>query len=396
MVVLLTSGARAQSIAGFPESRFSVLTDRLPRDGAEAIELRFLLARELAHQAPRVMAATRRTLAILQDWFGPLPATSLTVAGVPWRAPLEAQAMGTVNVPIRWLAPVRDQSLERSVIGAIVRQYWHARASASPAFTESLVIYTGTRAVHHLLEGSNFAAPRFFGGVVPFPLRSLLLSPPVNDPRPRVVGFEELESPGAPGYLPGVRALQSLERYVGWPTMLDALSRLRSRDDSRWDAAALGQILSDVRGSDLRFLSSECFRSDAVFDYALADLRTRVLPTGQVETTVTIARRGTGRFALERDGVDHETTLPVAVRFADGHEVREAIDGGAPSTTLVFTAPVPGVHAAVDPDVMLVLDVDRENNARTSESRLSKLGVRLALHWLAWLQNTMLSYSALW
>lgn len=329
-------------------------------------------------ESPRATNASLAASKLLHDWFGPLPGP--------------ASAM---PVRVRWLAPVRDQSLERAVIGRVARQYWAAPSPASEGFRESLVIYTATRAVHHLLEGSNFATPRFFGGLVPFPLRSVLLSPPVNDPRPRVLGFEELEMPGAPDHQQGVRALQSLERYVGWPTMLDALSRLRAGDPSRWDVAVFGEVLSEVRGTDVRALVHECFSTDAVFDYALGDLQSRALASGQFETTITIARRGSGRFALQEEGDDREAALPVLVRFADGREIREAIDGAAASATLVFTAPTPAVRAAVDPDVMLVLDVDRENNASRDESRISKLGVRLALHWLAWLQNAMLSYTAL-
>ena len=132
-----------------------------------------------------------------------------------------------------------------------------------------------------------------------------------------------------------------------------------------------------------------------MFDYALDRLQTRALASGQFETIITTARRGTGRFALQEQGPDREAAVPVVVRFADGQEVRDAIDGAAPSATVVFTAPAPAVSAAVDPDVMLVLDVHRDNNVRIPESRISKLGVRLALHWLAWLQNTLLSYNAL-
>jgi hypothetical protein len=331
-------------------------------------------------ESPRVTDASRAASQLLHDWFGPPP------------EPLR------VAVPTRWLAPVRDQSMERAVIYSLIRQYWNASAPASRPFTESLVAYTAARAIHHLLEANNFAAPRFFGGVVPFPLRALPLTRPAFERRPEVVDFDGLESPERPDDLPGVRALQSLERYVGWPTMLNALSELRAIDSSKWDAAAFGDILSEIRGTDIRFLTTECVRTDAVFDYALDQMQrmqSRALPSGLFETTITVARRGTGRFALREDGGDGAAALPVGVRFADGREVRVAIDGAAPSTTLVFTAPAQAVSAAVDPDVMLVLDVDRENNAIIGNSRISKLGARLALHWLAWLQNAMLTYSAL-
>jgi len=45
--------------------------------------------------------------------------------------------------------------------------------------------------------------------------------------------------------------------------------------------------------------------------------------------------------------------------------------------------------------VILLLDADRANNAVVRDAKMSKLGIRLAMHWLAWLQNTMLSYAAL-
>ena len=55
--------------------------------------------------------------------------------------------------------------------------------------------------------------------------------------------------------------------------------------------------------------------------------------------------------------------MPVLVRFADGTEVRDYFDGAAPSSTLVYTAKSPAVSAAIDPDLMLLLDVNRANNA---------------------------------
>ena len=53
------------------------------------------------------------------------------------------------------------------------------------------------------------------------------------------------------------------------------------------------------------------------------------------------------------------------------------------------------MSAAIDPDVMLLLDVNRANNGIVHDARTAPLGVRLALNWMAWLQNAMLSYTAL-
>jgi hypothetical protein len=285
--------------------------------------------------------------------------------------------------------------MERALIGGLLRWYWNGANGPDVPFKESLVVYTSTRAVHQLLEGSNFATTRFFGGLVPFPLRSVLLSPPVADPRPRVWGFDELAPPGGetPEVRRGVKALQTLERYVGWPTMLEAISTLGRTE--RRDSEAFAAALSDVRGTDMRALVAECLRADAVFDYSLDSLQSQPVSSGLVETTVTITRRGSGAFAIGRAAGDRDATMPIRVRFADGTEARDYFDGAAPAATLVYSAKAAAVSAAVDPVVLLLLDVTRENTAFVRAAKIAPLGVRLALHWMTWLQNAMLSYTAL-
>ena len=381
--------ATAQSFDGFPVSRFVEVREPLfPQYPIH----RFLIAREASAQTERVVNTTHAAVALLSDWFNwsnsaPPP---ITVAGVPWRGSFSGSVRpGMVTAPLRWLTPVRDQSTERALIGGLVRWSWTGGDPPDSSFDEAIVVYLGTHAVHQLLEGSNFAAARSFGGLVPFPLRSLLLSPPVADPRPRVWGFEELFPPGGESeeVRRGVKALQTLERYVGWPTMLEAIST----GAVRLDAGAFATALSEVRGTDMRSLVAECLRPDAVFDYSLDGLESAPGATGLVETTVTINRRGSGRFTLGNG----EKTMPVLVRFADGTETRDYFDGAASSTTLVYSAKAPAVRASIDPDVMLLLDTNRENNAIVRDAPRSLLGVRLALHWMTWLQNTMLSYTAL-
>lgn len=387
--------ADAQSIDGFPQSGYLEQRERFTPEGGSPIDLRFVIARDASSQAPRVVAATHAGLTVLSAWFGPL-SPSLTVAGVWWRGHAGAAASpGLVTAPLRWLAPVRDQSTERALIGGLVRQYWIA--TAPTGFDESLITYTGARAIHQLLEGSNFATPRFFGGIVPFSLRSMLLSPPAVDSRPRVWRFEELEPVGGTTaeVARGVKALQTLERLVGWPTMLEAISRLRVASSGDRDPDGLATALSAATGTDLRSLVLECFRADAVFDYSLNGLHSEPGPSGRFETAVSIGRPGSGRFAIRDDGGDREMTMPLRVRFADGTEARDYFDGAAASATMIYSAKAAAVSAAIDPDLMLLLDINRENNVIARDAPASRLGVRLALHWMTWLQNAMLSYMAL-
>lgn len=325
----------------------------------------------------RVVAASRTSLELLTNWFGPPAFPQPALDGVA----------------VRWLAFERDRSLERAVIASVTRQYWSHSFGRDQLsrFEDAVVHYTAARAIHERLERSNFASVRFFGGTLAFPLRSVLLSPPVADPRPRVWRFEEL--PAGPDVLRLVRGLQTVERYVGWPAMAQTLTALRTTGGAEVDVAAFATTLSAIRGTDLRGVIEECFRPDAIFDYAIGDVRTSATGTA-VETAVMVLRQGSGVFEAGT-AADPERTLPLLLRFADGSEVRDWFDGSATSTTLVYTTNARVVSAAIDPGMMLLLDADRANNTFTSAMSFRPLGVRLALHWMSWLQQMMLTYSAL-
>ena len=349
---------------------------------AQAIDgVTFQVPATLASHQSRVKAATGAALTLLDEWFGALPSKALAVTATRWQGVDQASARpGEVSVPVRWLAPVRDQAMERALISGVVQQYWLDESPSKP-FQDAVVAYLSVRAIHHILEGSNFEAPRFFGGHVSFPLRSMLLSPPVGDPRPRVWIFGD-EQP-RPEQSTRLRALQTIERVIGWPTLLQAISSMRAAGPSQWTISALGERTSAITGIDLRALVQECFSKDV--DYSLTGLDSRAVSGGMSETTLVIADRGA--FAA---------SIPVLVRFADGATFRDTFNGGATSgaLTLVYTAKSPAVSASIDPETMLLLDTNRENNTIVHGAPTSRLGVRLALHWLGWLQNAMLSYTA--
>lgn len=390
----LTRPAAAQSLDG----RFVEQTERFEPDNGTPIELRFAIARTISRQTARIVDTTRASLSMLSGWFGPFPASPLVIVAADGVPPEPGSALPgrTIVANLHWVAPVRDQHTEREIIRGLVRAYWSDSVATPPdAFQSAVIAFVTMRAIHQRLEGSNFAAPRFFGGLLPFPLRSLLLSPPVADPRPRVWWFgDAAERTADAGEARRIRGLQTIQRYVGWPAMLEALSAMRAGGAQRTSAAGLAETLSAIRGTDMRWLIDECLRDDATFDYRVEHLTSRPAANGLIESTITIARSGNGRFALA-DQDDNEAALPVLIKFADGTQFRDVFDGAAPSAALVYTAPAPAVGAFVDPDAMLLLDTNRSNNAIVRDAPTSKLGVRLALHWLSWLQNAMMSYTAL-
>jgi hypothetical protein len=62
---------------------------------------------------------------------------------------------------------------------------------------------------------------------------------------------------------------------------------------------------------------------------------------------------------------------------------------------LRYSRPARAVSAEIDPDRVLLLDVDRTNNSRTLRPRAAEAAAKWSLVWMAWLQDLLLTWSFL-
>jgi hypothetical protein len=85
----------------------------------------------------------------------------------------------------------------------------------------------------------------------------------------------------------------------------------------------------------------------------------------------------------------------VSIRFEDGTSLVESWNGRDATVDLEYASASPAVLASVDPDATLLLDADRSNNTRNLRREVHVNGVRETLSWLVWLQDLVLTYSAL-
>lgn len=337
-----------------------------------------------------------RTLDLLDDWLGPLARPPLTIVDAPWRAAIDDELPpGMVVVRSRWHAPSRDRALEREVIAGITRQYWLPfPPDRRQWFREALALYTAGRAIDTLLEGSQFYADRYLGGFLSYPIRDVSLSPIARDARPRLRRYDELSLAGS-GAAAGAHArrgaelLTMAERYLGWPAMQQVLAAFRLRFPAGGAVTDFAAVASEQAGRDLSWLFSEMFMTSPL-DYAVTGLTStpQAAAPGHFEVRVSIQRMGSAVFG-------DSPSLPVEVRFADGTSVRDWWDGRLEQGTLDYVSTSPAVAASIDPEVIMILDQDRANNAVAVTQPWSRLAVRLALNWAIWLQMAMLSYSGL-
>jgi hypothetical protein len=346
-------------------------------------------------------SATTTALARLDAWLGPLPAPALTVIDVPWHLGIAgASYPGVVVTSTRWLSTSRDPAFERPLLAALARQYTFSVAApgdAHAAFEEGLALYLGRRLLHEQLHSRNFETPRFFGGFVPFSVRSVLNSAKPEDPRLQLQRLADVELPAdgpwrAASAAPGEPAqriaalLYTFERHVGWPAFQQVLhqfvDRFRGRPATPEDFSA---VASELIGHDLSAFFAPALLAATPFDYALVDLRNDPREGGFTTTVV-----------VGRTGVEPPIAgIPLVVRFDDGAEVTERLNSREVEQAFVYRAPAPAVLASVDPDAVLVFDANRENNTRVLQPRINRIGVRIALNWMVWLQDAVLAYTAL-
>lgn len=349
-----------------------------------------------------LVSATGAALARLDAWLGRFPAPEITVIDMPWLAGVAgASYPGVVVTSTRWLTTSRDPAVERRLLAALARQYTFVVArpdGAHAPFQEGLALYLGTRLIHEQLHSRNFHTPRFFGGFIPFSVRSVLNSRKPEDPRPQLEHLVDVEMPAnapwrAASAAPGAPAqriaalLQTFERHLGWPAFQQVLEQFFRRFQGRAATPAdFSAVASEVIGHDVSGFFGPAVLAEDEFDYALAELRSDA-NDGRFTTTVVVRRAG---VELPVAGA-----VPLLVRFEDGAEIIQRVNARDIEQTFVYRGPARAIVASVDPDAVLVIDANRENNTKTIQPRTDPIGVRLALSWMMWLQDLMFAHTAL-
>jgi aminopeptidase N len=166
------------------------------------------------------------------------------------------------------------------------------------------------------------------------------------------------------------------------------MQRIMSTYFSRWRFRHPGpddffRTVNDVAGQNLDAFFDEVYRSSNLFDYGVQDL-TSVRTDATYLTSVVVRRYGEGVFPVD-----------VRVSFADGSHIIERWDGRDRWKAYSLDRPVRAVSAHVDPDRVLLLDLNTTNNSRTLAPRGREAATKWSLKWMVWLQDLLLTWAAL-
>ena len=143
----------------------------------------------------------------------------------------------------------------------------------------------------------------------------------------------------------------------------------------------------------------QIFRSSAVFDYGVERLASEPDVDGSFVTTVTSRRYGdalfTGASGTRIGGFDNGRGIMLRITFADGQKRTDWWDGRDERRTFRYRSTSRAVSATIDPDRVLLLDLNQTNNSRTFAPRNTAAATRWASVYLQWLEHLLLSYASL-
>jgi hypothetical protein len=378
---------------------YVVRTARFDHPTLPPVEMRLLLQPEHAAQAERHFSATRTTLKYYGEWYGPYPYGHLTIVDPAYQSGAGGMEYPTLfTAGTRWWNSARVTRPEGVTVHEAGHQFWYGIVGNNETehawMDEGFNTFSTARAVAQRYE-PNYYEQRYFGGFVPWVFRDVALSRETDGNR--LAGYRQFAKADAPStptyrYFPPTAGnitynktalwLNTLERWLGWPT----LQRMLATHFDTWKFRHpkpddFFAIASTVAGRDLTPFFDQVYRSSNAFDYGIQAL-TSVSEGDGYYTTVVARRYGEGIFPVD-----------VLVTFGNGEQVLEHWGGDERWRLFTYNRAARAVSAQVDPKRILLLDVNYTNNSRTLAPSGAAAATKWSIKWMVWLQDGLLSWS---
>ena len=383
------------------------------------VAIRLLLQPEHVGQAERHFNATRAALRYYGEWFGAYPYGYITVIDPAWQSAAGGMEYPTLfTAGTRWLAPRGVTTPEGVTVHEAGHQFWYGIVASNEFerawMDEGFNTFSTARTIEQVFE-PNYLSKRYFGGFVPWVFGDVPLTRAVDGNRLsgyRAAARSDAEDTPSWRYWPGSAGaitynktalwLHTLERLLGW----DTLQKILNVYFSRWafkhpKPEDFFAVANEVSGRDLTWFFDQVYRSSNVFDYGVDTFTSERAPAlgysgdgGQRRFVSSDSTSGPYRttVAARRYG---EAIFPVDIRvvFENGEDVRWQWDGRDRWKLFEIERPVRARSVQVDPDRVLLLDVNYTNNSAVLTTDTAHAAARKwSLAWLIWLQDHLLTY----
>jgi aminopeptidase N len=328
------------------------------------------------------------------EWFGPYPYGHITIIDPAYQSDAGGMEYPTLfTAGTRWLAPAQVTTPEGVTVHEAGHQFWYGIVGSNEFedawMDEGFNTFSTARAIAQVYN-PDYLALRYFGGFVPWVIKDLPQTREIDGNR--LAGYRrdaksDAQSTPSFRYFPSTGGsitynktalwLNTLERLVGWPT----LQRVMATYFERWQFRHprpddFFAVATEVTRRDLTAFFDQTYRSSNVFDYGVEEV---------TRTTAVVRRYGEAIFPVD-----------VRITFGDGEQVTERWAGDSRWHAFSYegrSAPIKSVE--VDPNRVLLLDVNYTNNSWTSKPAAAAAATRWSAAWMIWLEDCLLSWAAL-
>jgi len=373
-------------------------TARFEHPRLPSVEMRLLLQPEHEGQAERHFDAVRATLRSYGEWYGPYPYDHITIVDPAWQSEADGMEYPTLfTAGSRWLTPRSTLDPEGVTVHECGHQFWYGIVGNNEfedAWLDEGVNTFSTARVLDETFSPGFNSTRFFGDFIPWVFYDMPLTRETSGDR--MDGYRRAATSDVPStpswrYFPATGRnltynktavwLHTLERYIGWRRLQHGMSLFFTRFSFRHPKPDdFFAAINEGAGQDLTWFFDQVYRATVVFDYAVSQLTTES-DSGRHHSEVVVQRRGDGVFPVT-----------LLVTFEDGSTARERWDGRDRWKLFAYDRTAAAVSAEIDPERILLLDINRVNNSRTAVSAAPKAARQWAGRWLIWLQDLALTY----
>ena len=382
--------------------QFLVRTRTFEHPTLPRVQMRLLLRPDHVNQESRHFDSAAAALKYYGEWFGPYPYENITIVDPAFQSGSGGMEYPTLFIAgTRWIAPDRVTTPESVTIHEAGHQWWYGVVGSNEFehawMDEGINQFSEARTDETAYGTRNYLARRYFGGFIPWVFRDIAVKRHIDE---GIAGYRaqaESDAEATPSfrYWPSTGGnityfktalwLHTLERWLGWPTLQRAMSTYFDRWKFRHPQPAdFFASVNEAAGRDLTPFFEQVYRSSNTFDYGVQLLTSTPAGPGHFRTTVVARRFGEAIFPVD-----------VVTTFSDGSKKTERWDGVERRTMYRYDTKVRARSVEVDPNRVLMLDVNGTNNSRTLQPRAGEASLKWSLKWLAWLQDLLVTYSSL-
>lgn len=387
--------------------------------GLPKVDMRLLIMPDHAGKEERYFTSAATSLKYYGTWYGPYPYDHITIVDPAYKSGSGGMEYPTLFTGgTSWLSPPLTRSPESVTIHEAGHQFWYGLIGNNEFedawIDEGFNTYTQDR-IFMKLWPPRVYSKRYLEDFIPVVFEDVHILNRTESADVYDGFYSELKRDrmSTPSYKYGPRGyrvnsyqkpamiLHTLENYLGWQIFQKVMSTFFQRWEFRHPRPQdFFDVVNEVSGQDMSWFFEQTYYSSSLFDYAVEKvLCEKPGPVkGRVDLDETpaappsdTARAQEGEQYLATIYVRRwgEATFPqdVQITFEDGEQITERWDGRSRWTSFEYRRPARVSRVEVDPQGVLVLDVNRSNNSWLRHAPAQKAAYKWASKWLIWYQS---------